>query len=216
MLDKEMREPLFDYLDDHFGKIRIIEEKNILKSRADVLGIVKGAIIGFEIKSDSDTYVRLNTQVKDYDRFCDYAYLVIGKSHLLHAGEHVPEHWGIICISDEVKMIREAKLCPKVKFTDQLGLLWRNEFTEILLNNHFPKYTSKNKKEIVKFLIEKVDNDLLREQMTDCLFERDYNIFDGAKKTVKKKSSSGKRRKRPPKPVGVTHVIMGRKRRRKK
>jgi hypothetical protein len=52
--------------------------------------------------------------------------------------------------------------------------------------------------------------------MTDCLFERDYNIFDGAKKTVKKKSSSGKKRKRPPKPVGVTHVIMGRKRRRKK
>ena len=55
MLDKDMREPLFDYLDAEFGKVRVLEEKIIRKSRADVLAITDGAIIGIEIKSDSDT-----------------------------------------------------------------------------------------------------------------------------------------------------------------
>ena len=59
MLDKDIREPLFDYLDERYGKVRTIEEKIIGKSRADVLAIVEGEIIGFEIKSDSDTYSRL-------------------------------------------------------------------------------------------------------------------------------------------------------------
>ena len=90
MLDTEMREPLFDFLEGHFSKIRIIEEKVINRSRADVLGVIDGAITGFEIKSDSDTYDRLETQVKDYDKYCDYCYLVIGKSHLKHASEHIP------------------------------------------------------------------------------------------------------------------------------
>ena len=44
MLDNEMREPLFDFLEEHFGKIRFIEEKVIMKSRADVLGVIDGAI----------------------------------------------------------------------------------------------------------------------------------------------------------------------------
>ena len=77
MVDKEMREPLFDFLDEYFGKIRTIEEKIIRKSRADVLGITDGSVLGFEIKSDSDTYERLKTQIKDYDKFCDYCYVVI-------------------------------------------------------------------------------------------------------------------------------------------
>ena len=34
--DKDIREPLFDFFDEKFGKVRIIEEKQIAKSRADV------------------------------------------------------------------------------------------------------------------------------------------------------------------------------------
>ena len=84
MLDKEMREPLFDFLDEKYGKVRTIEEKVIYGSRADVLAIIDGAIIGIEIKSDSDTYTRLATQVKDYEKYCDYCYLAVGESHKVH------------------------------------------------------------------------------------------------------------------------------------
>lgn len=232
MHDNEMREPLFDFLEVYFKKIRIIEEKVIMKSRADVLGVIDGAIVGFEIKSDSDTYQRLETQIPDYDKYCDYSYLVIGKSHLKHAEEHIPPHWGMICIHDaeNIEMCREAGLSPKVKLVNQLSFLWRNELAELLAMNHLPKCTGKNKKEISKLLIEKVDNDLLREQLTECLFERDYNIFEEKNQQLKEKGvetsfrktktgvKAKRRVKRPPKPVGVKHVISGsaRKRRVKK
>ncbi|MCR5160158.1 MAG: hypothetical protein K6C06_00145, partial [Lachnospiraceae bacterium] len=70
MNDAQMREPLFDYLEAFYGKIRILEEKNTGASRADVIGVIDGALLGFEIKSDVDSYTRLATQTKDYDQFC--------------------------------------------------------------------------------------------------------------------------------------------------
>lgn len=33
--------------------------------------------------------------------FFDCNYLVVGKSHRRGAEKHVPDYWGIICISDE-------------------------------------------------------------------------------------------------------------------
>ena len=67
--DKDIREPLFNFLEDRYGKIRIFEEKNIGRSRADVIMITDALIYGIEIKSDADTYQRLQTQIQDYDLF---------------------------------------------------------------------------------------------------------------------------------------------------
>ena len=79
MLDKEIREPLFDFLEEFYGKIRIFEEKITGLSRTDALGVIDGQLIGFEIKSDHDTYARLQRQTADYDELCDVNYLVIGR-----------------------------------------------------------------------------------------------------------------------------------------
>ena len=35
--DKDIREPLFEFLEETFGKIRIIEEKALGRSRADIV-----------------------------------------------------------------------------------------------------------------------------------------------------------------------------------
>ncbi len=200
MLDKDMREPLFDYLDTEFGKVRTIEEKIIKKSRADVLAITDGAIIGIEIKSDADTYTRLATQVKDYDKYCDYCYIAVGESHRLHAAEHVPDHWGVLVISPDgdVKQLREAALNKKVKLKTQLDLLWRPELLSIQLKYGYPKYANKKRSEIYDYLIERLDKEQLKKDMTDQLFERDYTVFDipalkkpHAKAEKKKKSGSG-------------------------
>lgn len=67
MKDIDIREVLFDYLDETYGRIRILEEKVIYGSRADAIGIIEDLIIGFEIKSDSDSYQRLRSQIKDYE-----------------------------------------------------------------------------------------------------------------------------------------------------
>ncbi|MBO7704029.1 MAG: sce7726 family protein, partial [Solobacterium sp.] len=94
LLDADIREPLFDYLEEQYGRIRIIEEKTIGKSRADAFMVTEEGLFGIEIKSDADTYARLSRQVKDYDRWFDFNILVIGTTHAAHAEEHVPEWWG--------------------------------------------------------------------------------------------------------------------------
>lgn len=81
MLEMEMKDAFFWYLDSKYEKVRVIEEKVIGKSRADVVAVLPDRIIGYELKSDSDSYQRLLTQVKDYDKFFDFNYLVVGESH---------------------------------------------------------------------------------------------------------------------------------------
>jgi len=96
--DKDIREPLFEYLEEKYGKIRIIEEKMMGRSRADVVMVTEDALVGLEIKSDADTYARLSHQVKDYSRYFDYNFAVVGTSHAEHISEHVPDHFGIITV----------------------------------------------------------------------------------------------------------------------
>ena len=69
--DKDIREPLFDFLEDSFGKVRILEEKRTGSARADVVMITPDFLYGIEIKSDADTYARLEKQVKNYNWYYD-------------------------------------------------------------------------------------------------------------------------------------------------
>ena len=98
MLDKDIREPLFQYLEERYGLVRILEEKEIGQSRADAVMVTADSLYGIEIKSDADTYARLSSQVKDYDRYYDFNYVVAGSTHGLHVAEHVPWYWGIITV----------------------------------------------------------------------------------------------------------------------
>ena len=188
-----MREPLFDYLDENFGKIRILEEKVIQGSRADVLGVLDGYFVGFEIKSDQDTYERLKTQVKDYDRFCDFCYIVVGASHRKHVAEHVPEHWGILVVTEDgVEMDRGADDNPNAGLEHQITLMWKRELFRLLELNNCPKYTNMSRKFIGEKLLLKVDHALLKKQMTELIFERDYTVFD-QQPTISEKIEKKKR-----------------------
>jgi hypothetical protein len=183
LLDADIREPLFDYLEQYYGKVRFLEEKVTGKSRADVVMVLPGKVCGIEIKSDADSYTRLAAQVKNYDKYYDENYLVVGSTHALHASEHVPPYWGIISvelINDEVDFyrIREAKPNPKAKLKSKMSLLWKSEFSHILAENKMPKYAQKSKKFIAEKLIDKVPEEILHTQISEELFERDYTIYD--------------------------------------
>lgn len=197
-----MREPLFDFLDEQFGKIRVIEEKDIKSSRADVLGVLDGYIVGFEIKSDADSYTRLKTQVTDYDSFCDFCYIVVGESHRRHVAEHVPDHWGIIAVTDEGTFLdRGADDNPNARLEDQIHLMWKREMHRLLDMNGCPKYRNKSRAFLREYLISHIDHIILKKQMTDLIFERDYTIFDEqpavkVKKAVRKNKSAAGDRKR--------------------
>ena len=179
MLDAEIREILFNYIDKTNEKARVFDELVIAKSRADIVAVTPGKITGYEIKSDADSYARLPKQIKNYDRFFDENYLVVGKSHQKSAESHVPAHWGIICVTEsETTVLREAVKQKRSKLKPQLRILWHIELENILLANKLPRYKQKGKPFIREKLLEKVPPDLLKTQLCEELFERDYTIFD--------------------------------------
>ena len=185
--DQDIREPLFDFFDEKFGKVRIIEEKQIAKSRADVMLVLEENLIGVEIKSDADTYARLARQVKDYKKFFDYNYVVVGSSHSKHIEEHVPEYWGIIeAISKEesveFNVLREPEINKRAqrtyKMKRKLSILWRPELSHIQEINGMPKYKQRSKDFVITKIMEKVPWDLLHRQISEELFQRDYNTIN--------------------------------------
>ncbi len=181
--DSSIREPLFDFLEETFGKVRILEEKRTGRARADVVMVTPDAIYGIEIKSDHDSYARLAGQVKNYDLYYDYNMIAVGSSHGLHIEEHVPEWWGIITIEEtggalDFYVLRRPKLNPKVKPERKLSILWRPELARILEKNRLPAYREKSKLFVQRKLLEKVPETLLWEQVCEELFERDYNTVE--------------------------------------
>lgn len=183
LYDKDIREPMFDYLEEQFGKTRIFEEKIIGRSRADIIMLTDESIIGIEIKSDRDTYDRLKKQVRNYNKYCDYNYIAIGKTHEKHVEKHVPKEWGIFVVAMEedgilVSEKRVAMMNPKMKKDAQVTMLWRPELQHILERNHLPKYKQKSKKFVQQKLIEKLEWQELKQQMCDEMFERDYTLWD--------------------------------------
>lgn len=191
LYDKDIREPLFDFLDDIYLTNRIIEEKQMGRSRADVVMVTPLAIYGIEIKSDADTYARLKRQVRDYDNFYDYNYVVVGTSHAYHIQEHVPDYWGIITVEQsegvcDFYVKRKPSMNPKVKWKKKLSILWRPELANIQNINNLPKYRQKSKDFVVNKIMEKVPEDILQIQFCEELMERDYNEIGEIIKEYKK------------------------------
>ena len=196
--DKDIREPLFEYLEESYGKIRIIEETNMGESRADVVMILPKAVVGIEIKSDADTYVRLARQIKDYDLYFDYNYLVVGSSHAVSSAEHVPEHWGILSVELEedtvdIYKIREAKQNPNVEMLRKIRLLWRPELAHIQSICGLPAYKQKSKDYVRQVIVERVEHDKLNELISNELFERDYTTIAESILQYRKEKNPNKR-----------------------
>ncbi|MCR5467441.1 MAG: sce7726 family protein [Lachnospiraceae bacterium] len=181
--DADIRDGLCIYLEEKIGKVRFFEELVIGKSRADIVMVTDDEMIGVEIKSDRDTYDRLTRQVKDYDRFFDRNYVVVGSTHAAHIKEHVPEHWGIITVEDvdgklDCYEMRAPEISKKMRLTNQLSLLWRSELAVIQKENKLYKYPGKSKMYVKKYLMASVEKELLKKQMLEVLFERDYSIYE--------------------------------------
>lgn len=182
LLDKDIRDPLFEYLETEFGKIRIFEEKNMGDSRADIVMVLPEAVAGIEIKSDADTYTRLEGQIKDYDLYFDFNYLVVGSTHAKSSIDHVPEHWGIISVEhmeDKIDFyrIREAKPNPNMQLIKKVRLLWRPEIAHIQELCELPVYKAKSKDFVRQVLVDRIEEERLHKLISDELFERDYSTI---------------------------------------
>ncbi len=198
--DKDIREPLFDFLEETYGKVRIIEEKRMGGSRADIVMITPQAVVGIEIKSDADTYARLSGQVEDYDQYYDRNYIVAGTRHAHHVQEHVPSYWGIITVEAEEKrtdfyVLREAQPNPRLDWKKKLSILWRPELAHIQELNAMPKYARNSKEFVIDKILLNVPQEILGAQICEELFERDYNKIMETINAYREQHGQHKRRK---------------------
>ena len=180
--DKDIREPLFDFLEEAYGKVRILEEKTMGKSRADAVMVTPDSLYGIEIKSDADTYARLERQVKDYNLYYDYNYAVVGTSHAAHIEEHLPGWWGIITVERvegkaDFYILKKPLPNPEMDWQRKISILWRPELAHIQKLNGLPEYKEKSKLFVQRRLLEKVAAEVLQRQLCEELFERDYTAI---------------------------------------
>lgn len=182
--DRDIREPLFEYLEQEFGRIRIIEEKQMGRSRADIVMIGADGICGIEIKSDADTYARLKRQIPDYCKYFDCNYVVVGTSHASHVDEHVPDDWGIITVEEDEEgsavdfyILREAKRNPNCDPARKITILWRPELKHIQELNGLPAYKEKSKACVQKLIMDRVPEEVWQRQMCEELLQRDYTTI---------------------------------------
>ena len=201
--DKDIREPLFAFLEESWGRIRIIQEKNMGGSRADVIMVTPDSFVGIEIKSDADTYTRLAGQVEDYDRYFDMNIIVVGTRHAMHVEEHVPASWGIITVEEvegraDFYVLRRPKPNPGVDPARKLSLLWRPELQHIVTRHLKHKYERISKKDVIERILAGVPYETLRVEMSEELFERDYTrIFDEINQfRVEREGKKPRRRRR--------------------
>ncbi len=180
--DKDIREPLYDFLEERYGKIRIIEEKTMGRSRADAVMVLPDLLIGIEIKSDADTYARLSRQVNDYEKYFDANMIVVGSTHALHVREHVPQTWGIVSVERwadtlDFYVIRDMQPNMRMNPGKKLELLWRKELLSIQKKNGMPAFRNRSREFVKHKILERVPRETLQKQISDELFERDYTLM---------------------------------------
>jgi len=165
----------------------MIDELVIGKARADIV-TVTDILTGYEIKGDTDSYTRLPDQIKEYDRYFQQNYLVVGKSHSKSASTRIPLHWGLLCVSEaengiKVESLQDPAANPKFSIRKQLSLLWRRELVRILVENKLPKCSGKRKAFIHSYLLENLPLETLQPQICEELFEREWTkIFSNMRK----------------------------------
>lgn len=198
LLDKDIREPLFEFLEERYGKVRILEEKTVGNSRADVVMVIPDKVVGIEIKSDADTYTRLESQVADYDLYFDQNIVVVGSTHAGHVAEHVPDYWGIISVEEydtgsksdaegpedgvsdklthkiDFYVVREMQPNPKADLLRTIRVLWRPELAHIQETYSLPMYKGKSKDFVRTLIVDRLPAEIVHHEISEILFERDY------------------------------------------
>ena len=77
-----------------------------------------------------------------------------------------------------------------------MSFLWRFELAHIQEKNNMYKYAYKSKVFVIDKIIDTVERELLKQQMTDELFERDYTTVADKINEYRKEHNQKPRRKK--------------------
>lgn len=169
MNDPEIRALLVEHLRASDPAPTIVHEVPIRYARgkfdagrADVIA-VSDVVAGYEIKSDVDSFARLERQVLAYEAICDFNTIVVGPRHLAHARAALPASWGILVAESGERLRRErpATRNERVEPAAIARQLWKEECVA-LLKEHGAKLPRRVLVHALWPLVEALPIDVLR------------------------------------------------------
>lgn len=178
--DKDIRNIIYKNFSGKKEDTRVLEEFPMGDSRADMLLVTKTKLIGLEIKSDRDSFVRLERQIKDYEKFFDTNYLVVGTYHVEEALRTVPAHWGIYEVYETedgsyvMELVRGASMTLKDNTEEKLYLLWRNELMKIVRDYRLAKGNLQRKDKMISKITRGLTVPVIQSEVCNALINREY------------------------------------------
>ncbi len=154
-----------------------ITELPIGASKADFI-MINGQGVVYEIKTDLDSLLRLETQIDDYYKVFSYVYVVVGSKQLLHVSEFLKDtKVGIYELTKKgtLKCWKKAYCNKKdLSYEAMFRVLRKAEFESILLKKFrkLPKVNSfQYYRECLKWL-EKLNIYTFQKEVLQCLKKR--------------------------------------------
>lgn len=141
MREREIRGALRRALEDQHASAAdtlVLDELGVCDGAARIdLAVVNGSLSGYEIKSPSDSLVRLPGQIAAYQRVFDLVTLVVSSVHVRQARSLIPRTWGLTLVEGSGSMpifrvLRSAKPNRSVESESVCSLLWRDEALQAL------------------------------------------------------------------------------------
>jgi len=142
-----------------------IFELNVKSSRAD-LCIINGSSMVFEIKTEYDTFARLEKQLNDYISTFDYINMIVPESSIQQTVEGVGDLIGIISYKKNssggiaFEIVREPQINNKIDSETQLSQL---SISELRNTQNLKGSTSFNRSELIKNIL----NDFCKDEINE-------------------------------------------------
>lgn len=158
--------------DDH---TKVVEELKlpVAKARID-MAVINGHFHGYEIKSASDSLVRLNAQMEAYQKVFDYISVVTEQKHYLKIKKAIPASTGIL-LCDENGGMFEAKAAKLNKKRDGFyiaKLLRKRELNEVFKQLLLRENLACRSWQLCEILASEIDTDVLAGAVREILKKR--------------------------------------------
>jgi hypothetical protein len=183
MRDSDLRSAVKRELQDKYAAdptTRIVEEMGVWSGAVRIdIAVINGKLLGYELKSNSDTLDRLPRQVEIYGKIFDQVTLVVGDRHAEKAFKVIPSWWGCKVASMNnsdvtLRWRRKPTLNPSLDPTILVQMLWKEEAIAILERYELADgWRSKRSGEIGKRLLSEIPFKQLAEEIRSALKTRE-------------------------------------------
>jgi hypothetical protein len=138
--ESDLRSALLEYIPTVIDDSSRIEQEFRIErggARVDV-AVIGTKLVGYEIKSDLDTFTRLSNQIHAYNRVFDEIHLVCSPFMATQAMQIIPSWWGVIVLDRDnicttsLRTVRNATRNLGQDAFSLASLLWRDEAVAVL------------------------------------------------------------------------------------